>query len=244
MMTFNVSFENLNREEYMGYTLVLLSGGVGSRMHNSIPKQYMLLAGKPMLMHVLEKVDCIQSIEKIVIVCSDEYISSISIMLEQYGIHTPVCYAHAGSTRQASVLSGLRLVETKNVIIHEAARPFVKVEDYQELINDVSKNAIYGSSIPFTVLKGHGYVEDILSRSELVNVQLPQKYITKEILNAHLKAEKEKQLFTEDASLLFYYNPGLKIKIIQGKDYNIKITTRMDMLTGEIIYDEIFRGRK
>ena len=55
------------------YTLVLLSGGVGSRMHNNIPKQYMLLAGKPMIMHVIEKVDVIDSIAKIVIVCADDY---------------------------------------------------------------------------------------------------------------------------------------------------------------------------
>ena len=227
----------------MDYTFVLLSGGVGSRMHNTIPKQYMLLAGKPMIMHVLEKVDCLESIKKIVIVCADEYRTAINLMLEQYGIRTTVDYAPAGKTRQASVLSGLKLVETENVIIHEAARPFVTVEDYQELINDDSVNAIIGSDIPFTVLKGHDCVEGLLSRSELINVQLPQKFKTKDILEAHLKAEKDNLAFTEDASLLYYYNPEMKIKIIRGKDYNIKITTRMDMLTGEVIYDEIFRRR-
>lgn len=227
----------------MDYTIVLLSGGVGSRMHNAIPKQYMLLAGKPMIMHVLEKVDCLDSVKKIVIVCADEYRTSISLMLEQYGVRTPVEYALAGETRQASVLSGLRRVETENVIIHEAARPFVTVEDYQKLIEDESENTIVGIDIPFTVVRGHECIEGILTRSELVNVQLPQKFKTKTILEAHLKAEKESRTFTEDASLLFYYNSKMKIKIIQGKDYNIKITTRMDMLAGEVIYDEIFRRR-
>lgn len=226
------------------YTFVLLSGGVGSRMHNSIPKQYMLLAGKPMIMHVLEKVNSIEAISKIVIVCADDYRSSISLMLEQYGISKPVEFAAAGKTRQASVLSGLKKVDTPQVIIHEAARPFVKVEEYQELIDEPQENAMIGSDIPFTVVEGHEHVEGILDRSALVNVQLPQKFNTKLILDAHLKAESEGKFFTEDASLLFHYNPKTEIKIIKGKEYNVKVTTRIDMLAGEIIYDEIFRRRK
>lgn len=228
----------------MRYTLVLLSGGVGSRMFQSIPKQYMLLAGKPMIMHVLDKVDQIEEIEKIVIVCVDDYRSSLDLMLEQYGIHTPVIYASAGESRQASVLSGLKKVVTENVIIHEAARPFVTVDDYKELINCPEENAMIGIDIPFTVLKGHENVEGLLTRSELVNVQLPQKYNTRLLLAAHEKAKSDGQMFTEDASLLYFYHPDVPIKIIKGKDYNIKVTTRMDMLTGEIIYDEIFRRRK
>lgn len=226
------------------YTLVLLSGGSGSRMHNNIPKQYMLLAGKPMIMHVLEKINSIASITKVIIVCADAYRSFISRMLEQYGIDKAIEFASAGNTRQASVLSGLKKVETSNVIIHEAARPFVKVEDYQELINERVENAMIGLYIPFTVVKGHDNVEGILDRSSLVNVQLPQKFNTELIRNAHLKAEAENRQFTEDASLLFYYNPETKIKIVKGKEYNIKVTTRIDMLAGEIIYDEFFRRRK
>lgn len=228
----------------MNYTFVLLSGGVGSRMHNSLPKQYMLLAGKPMIMHVLEKVDALEDVNRIIIVCADEYRSSIELMLEQYGIRKPVEYATAGNTRQSSVLSGIKMVNTDNVIIHEAARPFVTIEDYQELIDEPCNNAMMGIDIPFTVIKGHEYVEGLLTRSELVNVQLPQKFETKTLLEAHLKAEKEERVFTEDASLIYYYYPNTQIKIIRGKDYNIKVTTRMDMLTGETIYDEVFRRRK
>jgi 2-C-methyl-D-erythritol 4-phosphate cytidylyltransferase len=228
----------------MSYSFILLSGGVGSRMHQPLPKQYMLLAGKPMIMHVLDKIDAIDEIDQIIIVCSKDYISSIDLMLEQYGINKAVEYADAGDTRQASVLSGLRKVKSDQVIIHEAARPFVTVEDYRELIDAPAENAMVGLDIPFTVLKGHENVEGLLTRSELVNVQLPQKFNKDLLLKAHEKAEREGLSFTEDASLLYYYNPDLKIRIIRGKDYNTKITTHLDMLTGEIIYDEIFRRRK
>lgn len=225
----------------MNYTFILLSGGSGSRMQQSLSKQYMLLVDKPMIMHVLEKVDTIEEIEKIIIVCAKEDCPFLDRMLTHYGITKPVEYAKAGKSRQASVLSGLKKVETDQVIIHEAARPFVKVEDYKELIDCPEENAMMGTAIPFTVLKGHENIEGILTRSELVNVQLPQKFNTRLLLGSHERAAKENRQFTEDASLVFYYHPEIPIKIIQGREYNLKITTHMDLLIGQVIYNEILR---
>ena len=215
------------------YTLVLLSGGSGTRMQNSVPKQYLLLAGKPVIMHTLEKVDRIDAIGQIVIVCT-----------AQFGIRKKIVFAPAGPTRQASVMSGLSRVGTDDVIIHEAARPFVKTEDFEELIACPERNATFGLDIPFTVLKGHEAVEGILTRSELFNVQLPQKFETGLLREAHRKALEEGTSFTEDASQVFHYFPQTRIRICQGKDYNVKLTTRIDMLVGEIIYEEVFSGRK
>ncbi|MBR0074008.1 MAG: 2-C-methyl-D-erythritol 4-phosphate cytidylyltransferase [Bacteroidales bacterium] len=228
----------------MKYTLVLLSGGTGSRMKNAIPKQYMLLAGKPVIMHILERIDNIDAIAEVIVVCMDEYVESIKMMLKQYGVRKSIRFAHAGETRQGSVRSGLAMVATDDVIIHEAARPFVKVEDFENLISVENRNAIYGLDIPFTVVKGHDRIESLLNRPDLVNVQLPQKFDTKLLRDAHAKAEADKLEFTEDASMVFYYNPGTDIKICTGMDYNIKLTTRIDMLAGEQIYDDIFRRRK
>lgn len=226
------------------YTLVLLSGGTGLRMKKAIPKQYLLLAGKPVIMHTLERIDRIKEISDIIIVCTDEYLSPIEMMLVQYNIQTPIRFARAGKTRQISVKSGLDLVTTEKVILHEAARPFVSEKDFITLINEPCTNAIYGRSIPFTVIKGHENVEGILDRSELINVQLPQKFLTKELKNAHTRAEQEKRLFTEDAGLVHFYHPDIKIKICEGMDYNIKLTSPMDLIIGEIIYKEYFARRK
>lgn len=225
------------------YTLVLLSGGSGTRMQNSVPKQYLLLAGKPVIMHILEKVDGIDAIGQIVVVCTPQYEETISQMAAQFGIRKRIVFAPAGSTRQASVMSGLSLVGTDDVIIHEAARPFVRTEDFEELIACPERNATFGLDIPFTVLKGHEAVEGILTRSELFNVQLPQKFETGLLREAHRKAQEDGTSFTEDASQVFHYFPQTRIRICPGKDYNVKLTTRIDMLVGEIIYDEVFRRR-
>ena len=168
----------------------------------------------------------------------------LSYAEELYGITKPIRFAPAGRSRQLSVKSGISLVETDDVIIHEAARPFVKVEDFERLIAVKNRNVMLGTSIPFTVIKGHKTVEGVLNRSELVNVQLPQKFDTA-LLKASLeKATTEGREFTEDASMVFSYNPSVNIDICEGMDYNIKLTTRMDMLIGEKIYDDYFRMRE
>lgn len=226
------------------YTLLFLSGGKGSRMQNSVPKQYMLLAGKPVIMHILERVDMIDSIAEVVVVCAKEYEQSIELMLNQYGVKTPVRFAPAGITRQESVRNGLAMVRTEDVIVHEAARPFVKVEDFERLIAEECRNATFGLDIPFSVVKGHQYLESLLDRSELVNVQLPQKFETRLLREAHEKAAAEGRVFTEDAGVVYHYNPNVEIKICPGMDYDIKLTTRIDMVVGEQIYDDIFRRRK
>lgn len=225
-------------------SVVLLSGGTGRRMHQAIPKQYMLLAGKPVIMHSLERLGQINDVEEIIIVCAKEYVPSIQLMIDQYGIRTHVSYAPSGATRQESVLSGLSKVKTPSVLIHEAARPFVKIMDFQNLITSDFENVTYGLTIPFTVIKGEDFLTEQLQRDELRNVQLPQKFSTEKLLQAHLKAKEEGLSFTEDATLLHHFFPTEKIRIIEGKEYDIKITTRMDLLLGKEIYEEYFVNRK
>lgn len=225
------------------YSVVLLSGGRGRRMMKSVPKQYLLLAGKPIIMHSLERFDANDRVNEIIIVCEEEFVASLKLMLEQYNIETPVRFAPAGETRQASVYNGLRMVSNEKVVIHEAARPFVTSDDIRRLIDEEEDNVMLGYPIAFTVLRGHEHVEGLLDRSELVNVQLPQKFSTKVILEAHEKAAAEGRQFTEDASMVFHYT-NEPVKIIKGSEYNLKITESVDLLMGEIIYKEFIVGGK
>ena len=220
------------------YTLVLLAGGSGSRMKKNIPKQFLLLAGKPMIMHTLERMEKIKEIEEIIIVCKDEYIPTLEKYRRDYCLTKKISYAPAGATRQESAYNGLSLVKSKNVIIHEAARPFVHASEFQKLIDDKNKNAIYAYPINFTVLKAqNNEVNGLLERDELINVQLPQKFETKKLLAAHEKAINDGKTFTDDSSLFYYYMKE-KIATLDGTAYNLKITETIDLIIGEIIYQE------
>ena len=225
------------------YSAILLSGGKGCRMQEATPKQYLLLGGKPMIMHSLERIDSLKSIDEIILVCDFLYLDYLKRMLHEYNISTKIIFAAAGETRQESVYNGLQKANNEDVIIHEAARPFVKLEEFQRIIDADGDNVIYGYDIPYTIVKGKSVIEGILNRSELLNVQLPQKFKLKTLKEAYDKAIDHKNIYTEDASLMFA-NSNAIIKVIKGSSYNIKITEPIDLLLGEIIYKDYILNRK
>lgn len=223
--------------------MIILAGGVGKRMNKPIPKQFLILAGKPIIVHVLEKVEQLSDVERVVITCPAEYVAQTQTLLEHRNLAGRFTCVEGGETRQESVFKGmLELGQCDSVVIHEAVRPFVSVGEFRDLIDSEYQNAIYGVRIPFTVLGGHEYVEDTLERSRLVNVQLPQKFDGATLMQAHEKARAEGLEFTEDASLLFHYEQS-QIRILEGSEKNIKITEPTDLIIGEAIYNEYVLGR-
>ena len=120
----------------MKYSLVLLSAGRGIRFGKDIPKQYLPFAGKPMIVHTLERIDKIDEIAEIIVVCNEEYIKTIQTYLSDYRITKPIVFCKGGATRQQSVYNGLVMSAFDNIIIHEAARPLVSENDFRKLIEE------------------------------------------------------------------------------------------------------------
>ncbi|MBS4174948.1 2-C-methyl-D-erythritol 4-phosphate cytidylyltransferase [Bacillus sp. FJAT-49736] len=206
-------------------------------MQLDIPKQFLLIGGKPILVHALEKIDLMEEIKEIIIPSPKEFIEKTEEVIFHYGFTTPIYCIEGGETRQDSVYKGLLETKFESVIIHEAVRPFVTVEEFRKLIYEDVENAIYGLDIPFTVLEGEEYIENNLERDKLINVQLPQKFNKPKLLYAHECAKEEGMNFTEDASLFFHYFHS-NIRVLAGSDYNIKITKPIDRKIAEIIYKE------
>lgn len=226
----------------MSYSLILLSAGSGKRMGNKIPKQFLMLGGKPVIMHTIERIEEMEEIDEIVIVANTEYHEHIKILIHNRMIQTKCVLVEGGATRQESTLKGIEAATNDAIIIHEAARPFVKKEEFLQLMDRMEENAIFGAPINFTVLRGHEKIDELLDRESLVNVQLPQKFNRQDLLSAHRQAQMEQKEFTEDASVLFYYT-AKPVSILKGSEYNIKLTTPVDMIIGEQIYkDYILNG--
>ena len=220
------------------HTLLIMAGGQSTRMKNPTPKQFLLIGGKPIIIHTLERAEKIEEIEEIIIVSRKEHISKLEKYIEEYNINKKIRFALGGETFQESAYNGLKLVKTKSVIIHDAARPFVLKKDFEKLINHASENVTSVYPIPFTVLtQENEKINGILDRSKLVNIQTPQKFNTKALLESHEKARNENRLFTDQSSILYYYT-NTDIATIKGTSYNIKITEPVDMIIGEIIYKE------
>jgi 2-C-methyl-D-erythritol 4-phosphate cytidylyltransferase len=223
--------------------MVVLAGGIGRRIGRPVPKQFLLLGGKPLLVHVLEKARAIPEIERVVVTCPETHLGETRELIENHRLGAKFECVVGGASRQESTYIGLvALGAVDTVIVHEAVRPLVSADDFRRLMAADDENAMYGIPIPFTVLRGHEYVEGLLERDELVNVQLPQKFNAARLLEAHEAARRDGAEFTEDASLFFHYT-GEPVRILPGMDHNIKITVPTDTVTAEAIYADLI-GRR
>lgn len=224
--------------------MIVLAGGIGKRIGRPVPKQFLLLGGNPLIVHVLEKVLGLDRIEEVVITCPASHLEETRDLIANHGFEDDRFRCiEGGVTRQESVYRGLEALEgCEGVVIHEAVRPLVTTEEFRALLDAEDANAMFGIPIPFTVLKGHEYVEDLLERSELVNVQLPQKFDAALLRQAHDAARRDGAHFTEDASLFFRYADA-PVRILEGSERNLKITVPTDLIIAEAIYADMV-GRR
>ncbi len=227
----------------MTFGMVVLAGGIGRRIGRPFPKQFLLLGGKPLLVHVLEKARAIPELEQIVITCPEAHLDETRQLLANHGFDARFRCIVGGGSRQESVYEGLQALDgVDSVVIHEAVRPLVTTDEFRGLIASPDENVMYGIPISFTVLRGHDYVEGLLDRDELVNVQLPQKFDRAKLLAAHEASRAAGTSFTEDASL-FVQHTGEQVRILPGSERNVKITVPADIVMAEALYaDFIGRG--
>lgn len=222
-------------------SVILLAGGKGSRINSKIPKQFLPLAGKPIVMHSLERIDKLDFVSEVIIVCNQDYISRMNQLIEDYMLKKVYKIVSGGKTRQESVFNGLKESLGKIVIIHESARPFVSKKDFDNIADNQSENCIFAEKINYTVVQGKDKIDLTLDRDLLLNVQLPQKFNKEKLLESHIKAKNDGLEFTDDSSLFFHYNKD-DIKIIRGSNFNIKITNDFDYLISEKIYNDYILG--
>lgn len=223
--------------------MIVLAGGIGKRIGRPVPKQFLLLGGNPLIVHVLEKVLGLDRIEDVVITCPVSHLEETRDLIANHGFGERFRCIEGGVTRQESVYRGLEaLAGSESVVIHEAVRPLVTADEFRALLDAPDPNVMFGIPIPFTVLKGHDYVEGLLERSELVNVQLPQKFDANLLRQAHDAARRDATTFTEDASLFFRYADA-PVRILPGSERNLKITVPNDLIVAEALYADMV-GRR
>jgi 2-C-methyl-D-erythritol 4-phosphate cytidylyltransferase len=218
---------------------ILLGAGKAKRMGKEIPKQFLRLGGKPILVHVLETLEKTSLFDRIILTILPEAESEYEKLIKTYVIKN-VVIIKGGASRQESTYNALKLVKTERVLIHEAARPFVKKELLLELMAYQDEAIVPVIPVDFTVSKGEDYMTGILDRNQLRNIQLPQLFDTKILKEAHEKAIVDGFRATEDSMLV--YRLGKRVRFINGSSENIKITNPLDLMIAEkLLYmDEDF----
>jgi 2-C-methyl-D-erythritol 4-phosphate cytidylyltransferase len=231
--------QSVPREVAAVHSLVLLNGGIGSRIGADQPKQLLKINGIPILVYSLTAIDRVEAIGEIVMNYPHGWRESIEHIISDYAIKKPVTLVEAGDTRHESVAAMLPYCTRDSVIIHEAARPLVTQEDFEDLINSPEDNVSLMLEIPFTVAPVDPEAQLVtgsLDRSSLRNVQLPQKFKKSDLVDAHVRAAEAGAVFTEDATLVA--TSGYRVAYIPGRDANFKVTTPTDIRLASYLNQE------
>jgi 2-C-methyl-D-erythritol 4-phosphate cytidylyltransferase len=216
---------------------IIVAGGSGKRMGTEIPKQFLLLKGKPVLFYAIEAFLKAFNDIKIILVLPEEHLELGKEIVDGYFDAKQIQIAQGGETRFHSVSNGLKLVVEESIIfVHDGVRCLVS----NELIHRCFDTALEtGSAIPVINFKDsvrkiteHG--NEPVDRSSLKLVQTPQTFHSKILLPAFVIDYKER--FTDEANVVEAY--GLKVTLVPGEETNIKITNPIDLIIAENILEK------
>jgi 2-C-methyl-D-erythritol 4-phosphate cytidylyltransferase len=211
---------------------VIVAGGSGTRMGAGIPKQFLPVAGRPLLFYTLEKFSGIDG--EIILVLPDTHITYWNDLCQTHSFDVPHRVVSGGSSRSHSVFSGLKALKPCRVVaIHDAVRPLVSPSLIHQLLQVATEK---GNAIPVVpardsmrqVSRDHSRA---VNREEFVLVQTPQCFNYQDIMRLY-QATGDLP-FSDDASLAEAM--GVSINLVPGETQNIKVTFREDLFLAERI---------
>jgi 2-C-methyl-D-erythritol 4-phosphate cytidylyltransferase len=211
---------------------VIVAGGSGARMNAAIPKQFMLLNGKPVLYYTIDTFLKSYNDLSVILVLPEDHIAAGKEIIDAYFDSNRIVITEGGRTRFHSVQNGLQLINEECMIfVHDGVRCLLS----KQLIHRCYAAALQnGSAIPVIDCKDSvrivkGEDNEAAERSNIKLVQTPQTFHSKILLPAFKIDFKDK--FTDEATVVEAF--GLKVHLVEGEENNIKITKPADLLIAE-----------
>ncbi len=217
--------------------IILVAGGKGARMGSETPKQFHLVAGKPLIMHTFDAFSLFSGKAEFLLVLPELEIGRWKHLCAEYGFEVPHRIVEGGPTRYHSVKNALSLVKDKSLVfIHDAVRPLVG-EDI--LLDCLQVARIHGTAIPVVpVNEALRQVENGISRAvdrkRFRLVQTPQAFRSEILKAAYLQAYRD--TFTDDAAVV--ESSGHTLHLVEGHPDNIKVTHPGDLGYVEAVLSE------
>lgn len=216
---------------------IIIAGGSGSRMHQDIPKQFLTVNEKPVIIYTLEVFQRHPAIDEIVVVCIEGWEQVLWAYVKQFNLTKVTTIVKGGNCGQNSIYKGLEEI-TKNhkrediVLIHDAIRPMVS----EEIISDcINKTIEYGSAIAcipcaeaMLVSENQENSSQIFNRNHLKRTQTPQGFHVGKLLDIHKKA-LEQGITNSTASCTLMIEMGEEVHFSKGSEKNLKLTTVEDI---------------
>ena len=219
----------------------ILAGGTGTRMGNvPMPKQFLMLNEKPIIIHTLEKFILNSKFDKIIIASPKEWIQYTKDLVTKYGLTSErIVVTEGGMDRNGSIMSIISYIEysvglnDEDIIVtHDAVRPFLTHRIIEENItyglSEGAVDTVIEAIDTIVVSKDGEYLSNIPIRSEMYQGQTPQTFNIVKLKKLYESlTESEKEILT-DACKIFMLK-GSKVKIVRGENFNIKVTTPFDL---------------
>ena len=213
---------------------IIVAGGKGNRMNSELPKQFITIGGRPILMRTIEQFYKTDSAITLILVLPKEQITYWQELQTEYGFEVPVLVTAGGATRFHSVKNGLALITKPGLVaVHDGVRPFVNAETIQKGYQAAESHQ---AAVPVVdVVDSIRFVNEskneALNRADYRLVQTPQVFQLELLHKAYEQQFSES--FTDDASVVEAL--GEPIFLFQGNRENIKLTTPFDLKVAEVL---------
>ncbi len=214
-------------------TFIITAGGIGKRMGGAIPKQFLLLNDKPILMHTIEHLHAFDPAAELIVTLPQDYLTDWDEMCQKYEFTIKHIVISGGQERFDSIKNALEKATGDWIAVHDGVRPFVSKSVLNQLLVEVKS---YRAVIPVIPVKetlriADGETNATVQRDHYRVVQTPQIFEAKLIKKAY--EQKYTTAFTDDASVV--ESIGARVHLIAGNDENIKITNPLDLSVAAII---------
>ena len=224
----------------MHVNVVIVAAGKGTRLQSELPKPFLSVAGRPILVHTLRRFTSIEMVRRMVVVVAAEREALCREVLHAHGPWPqPISVVHGGAERQDSVRNGLAALETacEIVVIHDAARPFISAEAIQRSIDAAAEagSAVVATPVRDTIKRADAQhtIRETVSRQDLWLAQTPQTFQVGVIRAAHRRAQQRGIVGTDDATLV--EQMGKPVRLVPGDALNFKITTPDDLALAQAV---------
>ncbi|MDQ3634373.1 MAG: 2-C-methyl-D-erythritol 4-phosphate cytidylyltransferase [Acidobacteriota bacterium] len=218
-------------------TAIIVAAGSGKRFGGHIPKQFIEIHGKPVLIHTLERFEMCDLVDEIVLVLAADEINNFSGKVQKYNFTKLNKIITGGNSRAESVFNGLKTIDKKSaeiIAIHDGARPLVSVEEISKTIKIAEEHgaACLVGKVTDTIKEiSDGKIVKTIDRTKLRRALTPQCFRYEMLIRAFEENDIGK-IATDECFLI--EQMGIEIKIVEGSSKNIKITHEEDLKFAEI----------
>lgn len=225
----------------MQVNAVIVAAGVGRRMGGDVHKPFVLLAGRPLIVHTLQRFAASQTVRKVIVVAAEEDLSRCQeVVRAEPELHSLECAFQAGGPRrQDSVMEGLGRLDAdcEVVVIHDGARPLVSRGLIDRCVTAAFAKGAVVAGLParntMKFVSADRRVGETPPRASLWEIQTPQAFRVEIILEAHRRAAGKGEEVTDDATLV--ERLGKRVTVVDGERTNIKVTFPEDLLLAEAL---------